>query len=464
MENDRVRAKKASISVTRPSPAQAPQALIQRACDCGGKAGASGSCQDCDREKLTGLQPKLTANGAAPLALNQPGDRFEQEADRVAEAVVRGSAPDFRGSISPVGDFAEVGKASRSVLGAYSHPGAPRSPQPANLNTRYQREPLEEDEEALMAKPLPGTNPTAADNDQTPPSATAPIAGATRDMVEGGLPSVSSLIPGSGRPLDPGTRTFMEPHFGHDFSQVRVHTGPEAEQAAASIHARAFTLGRDIVFGAREYDPGSTTGRRLLAHELTHVVQQGEGFQAGIQRAPTLDASCNDRKDEIEPAVEEAGELAASAVAILEKFMLLSNEKGALDKNFGSPSSEQKKTILKRFKHISTTLDSKEIECNNECPQRNRTLLCAQGEISGNKIIICPRFGSEGCIPGPTILHEAAHNAGAANDIDKGSSYPPADAENNAYSYEYFILDALKGPAPIDLEGKPDAPIFEFDE
>ena len=245
--------------------------LIQRACDCGGKAGASGSCQDCDREKLTGLQPKLT--------VNQPGDRFEQEADRMAEAVVRGSAPGGGVSLVPVGDSTGGGKATNTAPVARPNPGAQQNLQPGNSNTRFQRQPIEEEEEeTLMAKPQPGTNPAGADRVQALPSATPPIPGSTRDMAAGGLPETSSdLIPGGGRSLDPGTRSFMEPHFGHDFSQVRVHTGPKAEQAATSVQARAFTLGRDIVFGAREYDPGTTTGRQLLAHELTHVVQQGQG-------------------------------------------------------------------------------------------------------------------------------------------------------------------------------------------
>ncbi len=89
---------------------------------------------------------------------------------------------------------------------------------------------------------------------------------------------------GSGRPLDPGVRAFMEPRFGHDFSHVRVHTGPAAGESALSYDALAFTLGRDIVFGAGQYAPETPAGRGLLAHELTHVVQQGES-PAVVQRS-----------------------------------------------------------------------------------------------------------------------------------------------------------------------------------
>jgi hypothetical protein len=87
-------------------------------------------------------------------------------------------------------------------------------------------------------------------------------------------PIVHEVLRSPGQPLDPATRTFMEPRFGHDFSKVRVHTDARAAEAALSIDARAFTSDRGIVFGAGEYAPQTLSGRRLVAHELTHVVQQ----------------------------------------------------------------------------------------------------------------------------------------------------------------------------------------------
>ncbi|HET6420524.1 MAG TPA: DUF4157 domain-containing protein [Geobacteraceae bacterium] len=83
---------------------------------------------------------------------------------------------------------------------------------------------------------------------------------------------------GSGRGLDGAARSIMEPVFGADFSNVRVHTGPQADSLNRTLSARAFTTGRDIFFRDGEYNPGSSSGRDLLAHELTHVVQQGEGI------------------------------------------------------------------------------------------------------------------------------------------------------------------------------------------
>ncbi len=87
-------------------------------------------------------------------------------------------------------------------------------------------------------------------------------------------PIVHDVLGSPGQPLDARTRAFMEPHFGHDFSQVRVHTDAKAAESARAVNALAYTVGRDVVFGAGRYEPGTSEGRRLMAHELTHVVQQ----------------------------------------------------------------------------------------------------------------------------------------------------------------------------------------------
>jgi hypothetical protein len=88
------------------------------------------------------------------------------------------------------------------------------------------------------------------------------------------IPSVVHQVLGStGRPLGPDIRGFMEPRFGHDFSNVQVHTDTRAAESARAVNALAYTVGDHIAFEAGQYDPSSGRGRRLLAHELTHVVQ-----------------------------------------------------------------------------------------------------------------------------------------------------------------------------------------------
>lgn len=86
-------------------------------------------------------------------------------------------------------------------------------------------------------------------------------------------PIVHEVVRAPGQPLDPHTRGFMEPRLGHDFSQVRVHTDAKAAESSRAVHAQAYTVGRDVVFGFNAYSPETTDGKRLIAHELTHVVQ-----------------------------------------------------------------------------------------------------------------------------------------------------------------------------------------------
>jgi hypothetical protein len=100
-------------------------------------------------------------------------------------------------------------------------------------------------------------------------------------------PIVHEALHTSGQPLDTETRAFMEPRIGHDLSGVRIHTGPRAEESARAVHALAYTVGADAVFAMGQYNPRSSEGRRLLAHELSHTVQQKSG-RANLQSAPIL--------------------------------------------------------------------------------------------------------------------------------------------------------------------------------
>jgi hypothetical protein len=91
-------------------------------------------------------------------------------------------------------------------------------------------------------------------------------------------PIVQNVLRSLGHPLDAQTAAFMEPRFGHDFSRVRVHTDAQAAESARSVNSLAYTVGRDVVFAAGLYDPTTTAGKRLLAHELTHVLQQDQSI------------------------------------------------------------------------------------------------------------------------------------------------------------------------------------------
>ena len=155
------------------------RALLQHKCACGDLAGFSGQCAECSRKRVTGLQAKL--------AISDPGDEYEQEADRVAEQVMR---------MSPV---------------AVSRQQSERMVQPV-----VQRR----------------------------------VASGVGSLGEA-PPIVHEVLNSPGQSLDPATRDFFEPRFGYDFGSVRVHSGAVAAQSARVIHADAYTVGHDIVVGSR---------------------------------------------------------------------------------------------------------------------------------------------------------------------------------------------------------------------
>jgi Domain of unknown function (DUF4157) len=99
----------------------------------------------------------------------------------------------------------------------------------------------------------------------------------TASALEEDRSSVHDVVSSTGAPLHPGVRSDMESRFGEDFGDVRVHTGRAAHESAQSVNAQAYTVGTDIVFQQGKYDPESDAGRHMLAHELTHVVQQRNG-------------------------------------------------------------------------------------------------------------------------------------------------------------------------------------------
>jgi hypothetical protein len=124
---------------------------------------------------------------------------------------------------------------------------------------------------------------------------------------------VEEVLRTAGQPLDPAAQAFFEPRFNHDFSRVRVHTDRRADQSARAVGALAYTVGHHVAFRAGQYAPATQTGRRLLAHELAHVVQQAGGAKGGETRmAPADDA----REREAERAAQMISDRAASPEAL----------------------------------------------------------------------------------------------------------------------------------------------------
>jgi hypothetical protein len=126
----------------------------------------------------------------------------------------------------------------------------------------------------------------------------------------GGIPpSVAGALRSAGRPLDGWTRSFMESRFGHDFGAVRIHTDGDAVASARAVGAQAYTVGNDIVFGAGRYNPATARGRRLLAHELTHTVQQRGLASVPLASMPVSSPSdpCEHEADAVADRVLQEG-------------------------------------------------------------------------------------------------------------------------------------------------------------
>jgi hypothetical protein len=177
------------------------------------------------------LQPKLK--------IGQPEDKYEHEADRVADIVMRMPEP----------------KILRQTKEEEEEELVQPKPIAGQITPIVQRqfEPEEEEEEPIQTK---GNSSSTAE-------ATA------------GIESSINSLKGRGQPLPESTRSYFEPRFGCDFSGVRVHTGYKASNAARALNSKAFTIDNNIVFNSGNYSPNTEEGKNLLAHELTHALQQG---------------------------------------------------------------------------------------------------------------------------------------------------------------------------------------------
>lgn len=342
---------------------------LQSKCACGGSSGLTGSCSECEKKKLLGQQVQTK------LRINEPGDAYEQEADRVAAQVMRmtdskasfgnGSAHAMvqrrlaanelaKGGVPTLqrsGDSTESPtKDGGALTDGANQQDESRCPSwrddPQSISKRaaetYVQNDMNPPSQAKVEKincepprdngnygcyvhfsdglvirvivratdivvgtgpgplttetPPPGTplcfyDYNCPDNflvltkreckSAKPPSSSGPTLVGQRRAAPGAAgamdvgPAISNVLLAPGQSLDAPTNEFFASRFGYDFANVRVHADAEAAQAARAVNALAYTVGSDVVFGAGQYSPGTTAGQRLLAHELTHVVQQG---------------------------------------------------------------------------------------------------------------------------------------------------------------------------------------------
>jgi hypothetical protein len=206
-----------------------PALLLQRTRAPGNSRDPDETTSLVPEKKLTGFSASLTIQ--PKLTIGRPDDPYEQEADRVAERVMRMPEPAVQGK-----------------AGCGTGQGLSCSDEGATSNGLVRRK--------VTAQPGP---------------------------VSDIPPVVHEVLRSSGQPLESSAQEYMSSRMGYDFSHVRVHTDTLAHHSARAVHASAYTTGNDIVFAQGVYAPSTPEGRHILAHELSHVVQQG-GNRKGIQR------------------------------------------------------------------------------------------------------------------------------------------------------------------------------------
>lgn len=394
-------------SVDRPKSSLSSKVgqALQRKCACGNHTMAGGECEECGKKKRFGLQTKLK--------INEPGDVYEQEADRIADQVMARPAHYPAGGTPP----------------------------------RIQR----------VVEQLSG------------------------QMTDAAPASVDHVLANPGRPLEPALRRDMERRFGHDFSQVRVHSGAAAERSARDVNAHAYTVGHEMVFGAGRFVPGTHEGRRLIAHELTHVVQQSAADSIRtVERTPVLlrqatgEATATfhppagppgcvpEQHRAIEPAVHGARERLRVVIERVDAYIHAPANpanravRDALDRHFHSADPTVAGHVRTRLATIRTDMTSRTpftVECHDATDAScGNTSAYVQDT---NNLVFCPEFfeGSSDWRIG-ALIHEMAHALTGLHITDRAYStdrllpyLSTAEALDNAESYEMFAREVERGRA-----------------
>lgn len=302
---------------------------------------------------------------------------------------------------------------------------------------------------------------------------------------------IGALAPTAGTPLDRATREFFEPRFRRDLSGVRLHTDTGAANAAQALQARAFTVGHHIGFGAGHYAPHTGTGKRLLAHELTHVVQQtptpNQQREAGpiavsprtgvpiVSRAPLYpDNSCDSVKDNITRAWPTARDWVRVANSRLSDAEGVS---GALQTHFRIDPSDAAHaadlaTVRAVFERMQELFDT---DIDNRCTPTNTGDQCTLPDgrkyaawvhagVPADGITHCLASADVGLLSQEelieTLVHEVAHLADSASTdysyrhhavVTTYSAMTRAQAIHNGDSYSEFARDQYVGPSRLPL-------------
>ena len=334
-----------------------------------------------------------------------------------------------------------------------------------------------------------------------------PEAGAPRPVQTPSI--VRDVLRSPGRPMESETRSFMESRLGHDLGRVRLHTGGTAADSARALNAHAYTVRENIVFGPGRYSPHSESGKRLLVHELTHVIQQrlrppapglsrvgdpaereadlnadslftrrgmsfggkpsamarnadGPGETTVTVTEPTGPGACDlEKHNVIEPAVRMAQQWLDTAVSRLDDFLRSPGDasnagtRQSLDRHFHSTSAATARTVRGRLDTLRTDMVGRQnftVECHTASDTScTNTAAYVQG---GNFLVFCPNFfeSSSDEWRAGALIHEMAHSLVGLGISDRAYQsdrllplLSTAEALDNAESYTLFVQELATG-------------------
>lgn len=382
------------------------------------------------------IQPKLT--------INQPDDVYEQEADAVAEKIMRMTVRE-------------------NVQSKFF--------KPAPVVQRV-CEHCEEEEKKMQRKEM-DEKETSADE---------------------GLEHYVDNLTNHGQSLPDEVRNFYEPRFGYDFSNVKVHRDTVAAKSAQSINALAYTSGNSIVFNSGQYSPATDNGKRLLAHELTHVVQQSESVRTKkIQRQtpapvtyghsctggatdPCQRSRCDGKHQGIFNDLLRAADYATSAAGALVQSPMSQSTIRALDWYFNDHSPATAETVARRLRCIALclidTFGNDQYGCHPDYPAIayvcvGSTPMCEQ--VTTNICLTDQYFSKSDRVRAEVLVHECGHriglSLGAGTDIYDHDEHflrlNTAEALTNSDSFALFAgaitngvrLSVYAGTFPVMLGG-----------
>ena len=394
------------------------------------------------------------------LTIGQPGDKYEKEADTMADAVVtKSSKPAIqnkkissiqRESLATPQEDEKLGTAEQRMEEdklVQEKPEIQRMEEPEEEMLSKMDQP-EEEKEGMISK-MEGTK-----EEEEPLQTKSDTANATASA---GLSQQLKSKSGTGQRLSKNTRAEMESSFGRDFSDVNIHTDADAVKMNKELGAQAFTHGKDVYFNSGKYNPDSTEGKRLLAHELTHTIQQGGIENGNIQPEIQRYGGCNSAENTI---INSDHSTALSwlngAIANLASYngTTPANVQTALSTHFGGSDSRAfGYWVMTNLIYLRSVAWMAGYQCETTgksfwaCTAPS-TLATTFWCVPGVDVRICPGyFTSSTTDRVSTLIHEWVHKYGC--NFDLGYEHESGYSGNgtvtqllNADSFANFVRDA----------------------